>query len=135
MIFLENTYISMDGDIIDCSVENINYDKEIKKYIKNNKKIYKNKNHFQMREHKSETEICIICRNEIKEDERINEFKCKHKFHTECIMKWLEEKLSCPCCRKKIELETDEKIIMKLIIFYLINGTIYIIYVLYPNYL
>jgi len=25
--------------------------------------------------------------------------KCNHKFHTNCLIKWMKEKKNCPCCR------------------------------------
>jgi len=33
---------------------------------------------------------------------RYMETPCKHYFHSNCLEKWMEEKLSCPCCRKTI---------------------------------
>jgi hypothetical protein len=51
---------------------------------------------------------CSIC------FESINEFcfdtKCKHKFHYHCLIKWLKVNNNCPCCRDKIDANTDNKI-------------------------
>lgn len=44
-------------------------------------------------------EVCSICFE--KENLVANE-KCGHKFHTECLVKWLEHKSSCPVCRIKL---------------------------------
>lgn len=34
--------------------------------------------------------------------ERFMETPCKHQFHEECLQKWMEHKLICPCCRMSI---------------------------------
>lgn len=45
---------------------------------------------------------CSICLEEFKNGENITELgDCKHKFHTKCILPWLDEKGTCPNCRKK----------------------------------
>lgn len=44
---------------------------------------------------------CSICLGKIKEK---SYFKtaCNHVFHHKCIMKWLVNKSTCPCCRENI---------------------------------
>ena len=27
---------------------------------------------------------------------------CKHQFHTDCVIKWLEKKAECPLCKAQI---------------------------------
>ncbi|MGH7974037.1 MAG: RING finger domain-containing protein [bacterium] len=28
--------------------------------------------------------------------------RCSHCFHKECILEWLDKKVECPCCRKRM---------------------------------
>jgi hypothetical protein len=30
---------------------------------------------------------------------------CSHKFHEKCINNWLKQKLLCPLCKEKIDLD------------------------------
>ena len=43
-----------------------------------------------------ETEECSIC---LESEGTLVPSKCGHKFHTECLVKWLENKNTCPNCR------------------------------------
>lgn len=44
--------------------------------------------------------ICIDCLNK---DEEIIELPCKHIFHSNCILEWLEKyNYHCPICRKEV---------------------------------
>ena len=43
---------------------------------------------------------CSICYEEISHDAYVTE--CKHKFHTDCLKKWLQDHHSCPMCRKVV---------------------------------
>jgi C-terminal processing protease CtpA/Prc len=45
---------------------------------------------------------CVICIEEIKDFDVIFLTKCKHIYHKECIMKWLENNKTCPTCRYNI---------------------------------
>lgn len=45
---------------------------------------------------------CSICLGNLCKDEEIIELKCEHKYHTECILKWLEEyNYKCPNCKQE----------------------------------
>ena len=62
-------------------------------------------------------EMCSICYEPLENDESINKIyslECKHKFHTDCIMKWFRNKnSSCPLCNDSINyiLNHTDKII------------------------
>ncbi|ESN98370.1 hypothetical protein HELRODRAFT_92546 [Helobdella robusta] len=47
-------------------------------------------------------EKCCICSEEFVQSSFICEMGCKHAFHFKCLDLWLENKGSCPCCRKDI---------------------------------
>lgn len=49
----------------------------------------------------STTETCCICLEDIHPyDKEVT--TCKHKYHMECITKWLNEHKTCPLCRNQI---------------------------------
>ena len=43
-------------------------------------------------------EQCLICLS-IDNCTWCKIIKCNHKFHTNCLIKWIKEKKNCPCCR------------------------------------
>ncbi|KAK6139331.1 hypothetical protein DH2020_026923 [Rehmannia glutinosa] len=55
---------------------------------------------------------CVICLEEWVSGEKAREMPCKHRFHGECIEKWLKIHGSCPVCRYEMpvdEIDDDEK--------------------------
>lgn len=42
---------------------------------------------------------CAVCISAIDKKEIMGILICNHHFHKECIYKWLNCKLTCPCCR------------------------------------
>ncbi|MEN2497891.1 MAG: hypothetical protein MHMPM18_002222 [Marteilia pararefringens] len=46
---------------------------------------------------------CPVCLEAFADDERIRILACRHTFHSDCIITWLERNTSCPMCRKLIE--------------------------------
>lgn len=53
----------------------------------------------------STLEVCSICLVNlpmIYPEEGVALTTCNHKFHNECLVKWLAEKDTCPNCRKQI---------------------------------
>ncbi len=52
---------------------------------------------------------CSICLNEIITHEK--ELQCKHKYHKDCINKWLERSNTCPVCRRSVEEERTTEVL------------------------
>ena len=51
---------------------------------------------------------CVICLEEWKDGGVAKEMPCKHKFHENCIVKWLEIHGSCPVCRHKMPVDGED---------------------------
>ena len=50
----------------------------------------------------SSNDDCSICLNKIKKNQIARETSCLHKFHAQCLDRWLEEKSTCPLCKKNL---------------------------------
>ncbi|MFS8001114.1 putative transcription factor C2H2 family [Helianthus anomalus] len=47
----------------------------------------------------SEVDACCICLGEYEKKEKMGRLECGHRFHAECIRRWLLSKNVCPMCR------------------------------------
>merc|ERR1711964_618686 len=45
-------------------------------------------------------ERCSICQYDFEKGETVRVLGCKHRFHKDCVDKWLPINCSCPVCRK-----------------------------------
>lgn len=45
---------------------------------------------------------CAICLEGFKAGESLVHLPCAHRFHSRCLMPWLETNAHCPCCRMGI---------------------------------
>ena len=46
-------------------------------------------------------EECTICCSTLKEsDVLVIPASCQHKYHSDCIIKWLKTRAECPMCRR-----------------------------------
>ena len=49
-------------------------------------------------------DLCVICREELKNGDTLYRAPCGHKFHKKCLKRWLQEDNRCPMCNDRIEL-------------------------------
>jgi hypothetical protein len=54
-----------------------------------------------------EEQNCPICLKKFDQDDDLNALPCKHEFHTECLLPWLQKTASCPLCR--LDLPTGDQ--------------------------
>ncbi|XP_064979783.1 E3 ubiquitin ligase BIG BROTHER-related-like [Musa acuminata AAA Group] len=47
-------------------------------------------------------EQCIICRLEFEDGDSLVLLSCKHKYHPDCINKWLQINKACPMCNTEV---------------------------------
>ncbi|KAI3771783.1 hypothetical protein L6452_02951 [Arctium lappa] len=50
----------------------------------------------------SNQDECAICLDRFKASEMVTHLPCAHRFHSDCVLPWLETNTQCPCCRTKI---------------------------------
>ena len=47
---------------------------------------------------------CCICLDKFVENGESVVLKCNHRFHTNCIINWFEQELTCPLCRRNTDI-------------------------------
>ena len=53
-------------------------------------------------------EDCIICMDDYLENNKCSELHCGHKFHKTCILKWMNERKTCPLCNTGFVLKSGK---------------------------
>lgn len=53
---------------------------------------------------------CSVCLEDLEVGMEAKEMPCKHKFHSRCILPWLELHSSCPVCRFQIPAEESKNV-------------------------
>jgi len=51
---------------------------------------------------KYKSENCPVCTDTFKKGQEARKLPCKHVFHDDCIIPWLEKHNTCPLCRYKL---------------------------------
>ncbi|XP_009782022.1 probable E3 ubiquitin-protein ligase RHY1A [Nicotiana sylvestris] len=49
-----------------------------------------------------EQDECAICLDQYRKRDNLIQLSCAHKFHSNCLVPWLEFNSHCPCCRMEI---------------------------------
>ncbi|VFQ60011.1 unnamed protein product [Cuscuta campestris] len=52
---------------------------------------------------------CTVCFEEFRAGTVVKEMPCKHRFHSDCILPWLDLHSSCPVCRYRLPTEEESK--------------------------
>lgn len=50
----------------------------------------------------TEQEDCAVCLERFKKGETLMHLPCAHRFHSGCLVPWLESNSHCPCCRTSV---------------------------------
>ncbi|KAI7756545.1 hypothetical protein M8C21_008748 [Ambrosia artemisiifolia] len=50
----------------------------------------------------SDQEECVVCLEKFKAGEKLDRLPCAHRFHSMCLLPWLESHAHCPCCRMSV---------------------------------
>ncbi|KAL8223449.1 hypothetical protein R6Q57_018924 [Mikania cordata] len=45
---------------------------------------------------------CVVCLEKFKVGEKLDRLPCAHRFHSTCLLPWLEGHAHCPCCRMSV---------------------------------
>lgn len=50
----------------------------------------------------SEQDECAVCLEQFRDSDNLAHLPCAHRFHSTCLVPWLENNAHCPCCRTLI---------------------------------
>ncbi|KAF3783356.1 E3 ubiquitin-protein ligase [Nymphaea thermarum] len=51
---------------------------------------------------------CAVCLEGFGVDGEARETPCSHRYHNNCIIKWLEKHITCPVCRFQMPVEENK---------------------------
>jgi len=82
--------------------------KEQNKKIKELEKLLKSIEE-EKKEKKESAETCAVCREECENSDK-HKTECGHVFHLGCLMPWMKNNNTCPCCREELYKNTTNNL-------------------------
>ncbi|KAH7443205.1 hypothetical protein KP509_02G025700 [Ceratopteris richardii] len=55
-------------------------------------------------EDRTAEELCVICRFDYEEGDKLLTLPCKHQYHGDCIKNWLQINKTCPICSSEVKM-------------------------------
>ncbi|XP_057424642.1 RING-H2 finger protein ATL34-like [Lotus japonicus] len=52
---------------------------------------------------KKERKVCAVCLEDFQQKQQVMNLSCSHKYHSACLLPWLEAHPHCPCCRTSVQ--------------------------------
>ena len=71
--------------------------------------------------------VCVICLDEMNDNDEIRALSCGHVFHTNCIRAWNRRKKTCPVCRASTMTASDMNEEELMVIHWMINASLIMI--------
>lgn len=54
---------------------------------------------------RDQTDLCLVCQSEL--TGQVTVLPCLHKYHTDCLMPWFEQRDTCPTCKQVVQPDSD----------------------------
>uniref|UniRef100_A0A5B6ZR48 Putative E3 ubiquitin-protein ligase RNF12-B-like n=1 Tax=Davidia involucrata TaxID=16924 RepID=A0A5B6ZR48_DAVIN len=58
---------------------------------------------FQLNSSKSDGQVCAVCLEDFQAEQQVMDLSCSHKYHSKCLLPWLDSHPNCPCCRTPVQ--------------------------------
>jgi hypothetical protein len=54
------------------------------------------------------SDVCPVCQCPFETNDVVTQTSCRHNFHLDCLLPWLEKRRTCPICRADLVVRTPQ---------------------------